>query len=92
MIPPVATSISEGIALKPIRLPLGMIVETIQQRIKHVLEGYREKKRGRPIGWSTQMRQAFTEVSESLQSASDAQIQQEIAAYRATRRAHHRGL
>jgi hypothetical protein len=78
--------LSEGIALAPIRLPLGAIVRTMKQRMKHVLGGYHEKKLGRPAGWSTQIRQALAEVSESLQSASDAQIRQEIAAYRATRR------
>ncbi len=86
VIPPAVTSSDEGIDLEPIRLPLGAIVKTTTQRIHRVLEEYREKKRGRPVGWSQQMRQALTDVSASLQGASDEQIRREIAAYRATRR------
>ena len=86
VIPPVVTSNSEGMDLEPIRLPLDAIVETTKQRIHRVLEEYREKKRGRPVGWSQQMRHSLAEVSASLQGASDAQIRREIVAYRATRR------
>jgi DNA-binding transcriptional MerR regulator len=88
VIPPAVTSSGEGIDLEPIRLPLGAIVKTTTQRIHRVLAEYREKKRGRPVGWSQQMRQSLAEVSASLQGASDAQIRREIAAYRATRRTH----
>lgn len=86
VIPLAVTSSGEGIDLEPIRLPLGAIVKTTKQRIHRVLEEYREKKRGRPVGWSQQMCQSLAEVSASLQGASDEQIQREIAAYRATRR------
>jgi DNA-binding transcriptional MerR regulator len=86
VIPLAVTASGEGIDLEPIRLPLGTIVKTTKQRIHSVLEEYREKKRGRPVGWSQQMRQSLAEVSTSLQGASDEQIQQEITAYRATRR------
>jgi DNA-binding transcriptional MerR regulator len=85
-IPLAVTSSGEGIDLEPIRLPLGAIVKITKQRIHRVLEEYREKKRGRPVGWSQQMCHSLAEVSASLQGASDAQIRQEIAAYRATRR------
>jgi hypothetical protein len=86
VIPLAVRSSDEGIDLEPIRLPLGAIVKTTKQRIRRVLEEYQEKKRGRPAGWSQQMRQSLAEVSAFLQGASDAQIQREIAAYRATRR------
>ena len=88
VLPPAVTSSAEGVDLEPIRLPLGAIVKTTKQRIHRVLAEYREKKRGRPVGWSQQMRQSLAEVSASLQGVSDAQICQEIAAYRATRRTH----
>jgi len=83
---PAVTTNDEGIDLEPIRLPLGMIVESTQQRVKGVLQNYQEKKRGRPAGWSKQMRQALTDVSAHLQDVSDKQITQEIETYRAMRR------
>jgi hypothetical protein len=86
VIHPTVTSSSEGIDLEPIRLPLAAIVKTTTQRIHRVLAEYREKKRGRPVGWSRQMRQSLADVSASLQGASDEQIRREIAAYRTTRR------
>jgi hypothetical protein len=75
------------INLEPIRLPLSTIVAVTTQRLQHVLEAYREKKRGRPVGWPTQMRQTLGTVAEHLRDVSDEQITQEIAAYRATHRA-----
>jgi DNA-binding transcriptional MerR regulator len=86
VIPPAVTSSGEGIDLEPIRLPLGAIVKTTKQRIHRVLEEYREKKRGRPVGWSQQMCQSLAEVSAALQGTSDEQIRREIVAYRTTRR------
>jgi DNA-binding transcriptional MerR regulator len=86
IIPPTLTSIGEGIDLEPIRLPLHEIVESIEQRVNEVVTTYQEKKRGRPVGWSQQMRQALTDVSVHLQEASDEQITHEIETYRARRR------
>jgi hypothetical protein len=86
IIPPSLTPIGEGIDLEPIRLPLREIVESIEQRVNKVVTIYQEKKRGRPVGWSQQMRQALTDVSVHLQEASDEQITQEIETYRARRR------
>jgi hypothetical protein len=63
-----------------------MIRKATEERITQVLMTHRERKRGRPAGWSQQMRQALAEVSEPLQRVSEAQIQDTIAAYRATRR------
>jgi hypothetical protein len=86
IIPPTLTSIGEGIALEPIRLPLREIVESLEPRVNEVVKHYQEKKRGRPVGWSQQMRQALTDVSAHLHEVSDEQITQEIATYRARRR------
>jgi DNA-binding transcriptional MerR regulator len=86
IIPPTLTSIGEGIDLEPIRLPLREIVESIEQRVNEVVQTYHEKKRGRPVGWSQQMRQALTDVSAHLQEVSDEQITQEIETYRTQRR------
>jgi DNA-binding transcriptional MerR regulator len=87
VIPPMGTPSSAGIALAPLCLPLGAIREATAQRIGDILHQYQEKKRGRPAGWSQQMRQALADVSEPLQQVSDAQLEHAIAAYRATRRA-----
>jgi hypothetical protein len=86
VLPPVDTSWSAGLPLEPLRLPLCAIAVSIQQRIPQALAAYQEKKRGRPAGWALQMRQAVAEVSVALQEVDDAQIQREIAAYRARRR------
>src|SRR5262249_55542823 len=50
LIPPAPTAKSAGLALEPIRLPLGTIMETTEQRITQGLTTYHEKKRGRPAG------------------------------------------
>jgi hypothetical protein len=86
MIPPAVTTIAEGIDLDPIRLPLGGMVASTQQRVNGVLKHYHEKTRGRPTGWSKQMRQALTDVSAHLQDVSDEQITQEMETSRAMRR------
>jgi hypothetical protein len=85
-IPPAQTARSADIPLEPIRLPLGAIIEATEKRITQVLATYGEKKRGRPAGWSQRMHQALADVSAPLQQVSDAQLQEAIAAYRATRR------
>jgi hypothetical protein len=86
IIPPTVTTLEEGIDLEPIRLPLGGIVESTQQRVNGVLEHYHEKTRGRPVGWSKQMRHALADVSAHLQDVGDEQITQEVETYRAMRR------
>jgi len=83
---PTLTAIGEGLDLEPIRLPLREIIESLEPRINEVVQTYQEKKRGRPVGWSQQMRQALTDVSAHLQEVSDEQITQEIETYRAQRR------
>ena len=85
-IPPAPTTRSAEIPLEPIRLPLGAIIAATEQRITQVLATYGEKKRGRPAGWSQHMHQALADVSAPLQQVSDAQLQEAIAASRATRR------
>ncbi len=89
-IPPTPTATSAGVPLEPICLPLYTILKATEERITQVLTTHRERKRGRPAGWSQQMRQALAEVSEPLQRVSEAQIQDTIAAYRATRRSRAR--
>jgi DNA-binding transcriptional MerR regulator len=85
-IPPTPTATSAGLALGPLCLPLHIIRKATEERISQVLTTHRERKRGRPAGWSQQMRQALAEVAEPLQRVSEAQIQDTIEAYRATRR------
>lgn len=85
-IPPVQTTRNADLPLEPIRLPLGAIIEATEKRITQVLATYGEKKRGRPAGWSQRMHQALADVSAPLQQVSDAQLQEAIAACRATRR------
>jgi DNA-binding transcriptional MerR regulator len=86
VIAPAAEAIDENIELEPIKLPLGEIISLAEQRIRRILSNYREKKRGRPQGWSRQMYQALAEVSEHLQGVRDNQIQKEMESYRAARR------
>ncbi len=76
-----------GVKLEPIKLPLSEIVAAAEARIQQVLEDYREKKRGRPAGWSAKFTKALSRVSDTLQGVSDEQIEQEIAKYRQKRRA-----
>ena len=82
----ITDSPSADLPLEPIRLPLGAIIEATEKRITQVLATYGEKKRGRPAGWSQRMHQALADVSAPLQQVSDAQLQEAIAACRATRR------
>lgn len=76
-----------GVKLEPIKLPLGEIAAAAEARIQQVLADYKEKKRGRPVGWSAKFTGALSQVSDALQGASDEQIKQEIANYRLKRRA-----
>src|SRR5712691_3744833 len=85
-ITPVPTTRSTEIPLEPLRLPLGAIIEAIEQRITQVLATYDEKRRGRPVGWSQHMRQALADISAPLQQVSDTQLQEAIATSRVTRR------
>ncbi len=74
------------IKLEPIKLPLAQIVKATEQSIAQVLASYREGKRGRPPGWSKQLREALNDASDHLQGVSDEQIMQATSAYRAARR------
>src|SRR5262252_1632486 len=70
-----------GVKLEPIKLPLSEIVAAAESRIQQVLEDYREKKRGRPAGWSAKFTESLDKVSNRLQTFSDEQIEQEITNY-----------
>jgi hypothetical protein len=50
-----------------------------------VRKSYGEKKRGRPAGWSKQMREALADVSDRLQDVGDKRIDDAIVAHRAGR-------
>jgi DNA-binding transcriptional MerR regulator len=76
-----------GVKLEPIKLPLGEIAAAAEARIQQVLVDYREKKRGRPAGWSAKFSKSLSRVSEALQGVSDEQVEEEIARYRLERRA-----
>jgi DNA-binding transcriptional MerR regulator len=76
-----------GVKLEPIKLPLSEIVAAAESRIQQVLEDYREKKRGRPAGWSAKFTKSLSRVSDALQGVSDEQIEREILEYRRKRRA-----
>lgn len=80
------TSAPKGVTLEPIKLPLGEIAAVAEARIQEVLTDYKEKKRGRPVGWSAKFTEALTQVSDALQGTSDEQIEREIANYRRARR------
>lgn len=71
-----------GVKLEPITLPLGEIAAAAEDRIQKVLADYKEKKRGRPAGWSAKFTGALAQVSDALQGVSDRQIEREIANYR----------
>lgn len=76
-----------GVRLEPIKLPLGEIVKAAEARIRQVLSGYEEKKRGRPAGWSEKFTKSLAEVSDALEGVSDEEIAREVASYRRERRA-----
>jgi len=71
-----------GVKLEPIKLPLGEIAAAAEARIQQVLADYKEKKRGRPAGWSAKFTGALAQVSDALQDVSDEQIEREVANYR----------
>lgn len=73
------------VSLEPIRIPLAEIVEATSEKIISVQQTYLEKKRGRPVGWSKQMRSALGTVSEHLQEVSDDDIRRTIAEVRSDR-------
>lgn len=73
------------VSLEPIRIPLAEIVEATSEKIDSVQQTYSEKKRGRPVGWSKQIRSALNTVSEHLQDVSDDDIRQAIAEVRANK-------
>ncbi|MGH9839570.1 MAG: hypothetical protein ACREEM_12385 [Blastocatellia bacterium] len=75
-----------GVKLEPIKLPLGEIVKAAETRIRQVLSGYEEKKRGRPVGWSAKFTKSLAQVSEALEGVSDEEIAREIANHRRERR------
>ncbi len=76
-----------GVKLEPIKLPLSEIAAAAETRIQQVLVDYKEKKRGRPAGWSAKFTKTLLQVSDALQGASDKEIEEEIAKYRRKRRA-----
>ncbi len=76
-----------GVKLEPIKLPLGEIVKAAEARIRRVLSGYEEKKRGRPAGWSAKFTKSLAQVSDALEDVSDEEITREIASHRRERRA-----
>ena len=80
---PAKASAGRGLSLGPITIPLADIMTETERRIGRVRKSYREKKRGRPVGWSKQMREVLSDVSDNLQSVDDEQIRRSIAAHRA---------
>lgn len=95
VIEPTKASAGRGLPLEPITIPLADIMTETERRIGRVRKTYREKKRGRPAGWSKQMRETLSDVSDHLQDVSDEQIRRAIAAHRAgrggTRKGNKRG-
>jgi hypothetical protein len=83
---PTKASADRGLHLEPITIPLADIMTEIERRISHVCRTYREKRRGRPAGWSKGMSGGFSEVSVHLQDVDDEQIRRSIAAHRAGKR------
>ena len=75
-----------GVKLEPIKLPLSEIAAAAGARIQKVLTNYREKKRGRPVGWSAKFTGSLANVSDALQGVSDDEIDKEVASYRRQRR------
>lgn len=83
VIEPTKASAGRGLPLEPITIPLADIMTETERRIGRVRKTYREKKRGRPAGWSKQMRETLSDVSDHLQDVGDEQIRHAIAAHRA---------
>ena len=83
VITPTKGSAGRGLSLGPITIPLADIMAETERRIGRVQNTYREKKRGRPAGWSKRMRQALSDISDGLQDVDDEQIRRSIAAHRA---------
>lgn len=83
VISPVKAPAGRGLSLEPITIPLSDIVSETERRIVRVRKTYREKKRGRPAGWSKQMHEALSDVSDHLQGVSDEQIRRAVTAHRA---------
>lgn len=95
VIEPTKASAGRGLPLEPITIPLADIMTETERRIGRVRKTYREKKRGRPAGWSKQMRETLSDVSDHLQNIDDEQIRRVIAAHRTgkngTRKGNKRG-
>jgi hypothetical protein len=95
VIEPTKASAGRGLPLEPITIPLADIMTETERRIGRVRKTYREKKRGRPAGWSKQMRETLSDVSDHLHNVGDEQIRRVIAAHRAgksgTRKGNKRG-
>jgi hypothetical protein len=83
VIAPTKASADRGLHLEPITIPLADIMTETERRISHVCKTYREKRRGRPAGWSKGMIGGLSEVSVYLQDVDDEQIRRSIAAHRA---------
>lgn len=83
VIEPAKAPAGRGLPLDPITIPLADIITETERRIGRVRKTYREKKRGRPAGWSKQMSEALADVSDRLQDVGDEQISSAIAAHRA---------
>lgn len=82
VIKPTKSSASRGLPLEPIIIPLADIMTETERRIGLVRNNYSEKKRGRPTGWSKQVRGALSDVSDHLQNVGDEQIRHAITAHR----------
>ncbi len=91
VIEPTKASAGRGLALGPITIPLAEIMTETERRIGHVRKTYREKRRGRPAGWSKRMGDSLSDISDHLQGVSDAQIKRSIAAHRAGKNEGHEG-
>jgi DNA-binding transcriptional MerR regulator len=91
IIAPAKGPAGRGLPLEPITLPLADIMTETERRISRVRETYREKKRGRPAGWSKRMNEALSDISGHLRGVDDEQIRRSIAAHRAGRNDGSRG-
>jgi DNA-binding transcriptional MerR regulator len=84
-IEPSAGRVVRDVTLPPIRLPLAEIVSDLRGRVNRVMETYSEGKRGRPAGWSKQMKQVLLEASDCLQDVTDEDIEKAVRASRLVR-------
>lgn len=91
VIAPAKASADRSLPLEPITIPLADIVTETERRISRVRKTYREKKRGRPTGWSKRMGEVLSDISTHLQGVDDEKIKRSIAAHRAGKNGGSRG-